>query len=115
MGEVLALSCDDRLQSRDRDRRGTLQLQTCKAARIIFSGGSSVLDCVIRDLSAGGAHLQLPGLAIVPTEFVLEVPLEGAMRALPCRIAWRRKKDLGVTFKKDLGVTFAAVRRTGSL
>jgi len=64
-------------------------------ASIVFDGGRSSYDCLIRDLSDGGAKLQLPTVRGVPDAFDLVVP---GHRPQPCRVAWRALKEMGVQF-----------------
>ena len=66
-----------------------------KGAKIIFNNGTSVLDCIARNVSDGGAALQLPDTGSVPAEFVLEI--KGEPRR-PCRVVWRREDRIGVRF-----------------
>ncbi len=67
-------------------------------ASIVFDGGRSHFDCVIRDLSEGGAKLQLPTVRGVPDKFDLMVP---GHRPQHCRVAWRALKEIGVQFLMD--------------
>ena len=67
-------------------------------AAIVFDGGRSHFDCVIRDLSEGGAKLQLPTVRGVPDQFDLMVP---GHRPQHCRVAWRALKEIGVQFMAD--------------
>ena len=67
-------------------------------ASIVFDGGRSHFDCVIRDLSDGGAKLQMPTVRGVPDQFDLMVP---GHRPQHCRVAWRALKEIGVQFLMD--------------
>ena len=64
-------------------------------ATIVFDGGRTRLDCVIRNLSDGGAKLEVPTVKNIPQSFDLMVPRH---RPHHCRIAWRALKEIGVQF-----------------
>ena len=65
------------------------------AATIVYDGGRTRLDCVIRDLSDGGAKLQVATVKGIPQSFDLVVPRH---RPHHCRVAWRALKEMGVQF-----------------
>ena len=64
-------------------------------ATIVFDGGRTRLDCVIRNLSDGGAKLEVPTVKNIPPSFDLMVPRH---RPHHCRVAWRALKEIGVQF-----------------
>ena len=74
-------------------RRATRHL-VLKAATV-KSGGATV-NCLVRNLSATGAALEVPNESKIPGRFVLVVPGDGLH--LPCRIVWRRPNRVGVVF-----------------
>ena len=53
------------------------------------------MDCVIRNLSDGGAKLEVAAVRGIPDHFDLLVP---GHRPQHCRIAWRALKEMGVQF-----------------
>jgi hypothetical protein len=53
------------------------------------------MDCLVRDLSDGGARLALDGAATVPGEFGLALS-DG--RSFQCTVQWRTLTGLGVRF-----------------
>lgn len=82
---------DLRLEKRLAPRRNTLL-----PATIIYNAGRGRTDCLIRNLSATGAKLELAGsVAGVPNTFDLVAP---GHRPHPCRVVWRTLKELGVEF-----------------
>ena len=81
---------DLRLEKRLSPRRHTMIVST-----IVFDGGRTRLDCVIRNLSDGGAKLEVATVKGIPQSFDLLVP---GHRAQHCRVAWRALKELGVQF-----------------
>jgi hypothetical protein len=65
-----------------------------KAGTIKFGGGA--IDCVVRNLSATGAALEISNQVGVPETFVLLVPGDGLQ--LRCDVVWRKQYRIGVTF-----------------
>ena len=64
-------------------------------ATVVFDGGRRRVDCIIRNLSEGGAKLEVPAVSGLPNTFDLVVP---GMRPHGCRVAWRALRELGVQF-----------------
>jgi hypothetical protein len=60
--------------------------------------GLSANDCVVRDISAGGARVLLQRLPPGQQHCVLDIDGVGLF---PCRIVWRRGNEAGVRFLTD--------------
>ncbi|WP_456705388.1 MULTISPECIES: PilZ domain-containing protein [unclassified Bradyrhizobium] len=76
------------------EKRYVRRRRVFKAARIEFPGGA--LSCVVRDLSDGGANLDVPSQIGIPHEFMLSIPTAELRR--PCRAVWRSAKRIGIAF-----------------
>jgi hypothetical protein len=76
------------------DRRIYSRILKDEPARILCNY-RSVVACVIRDISAGGACLELDPAAALPEEFDL-IPTGNDARS--CRVVWRYSGRLGVAF-----------------
>ena len=81
---------DLRLEKRLSPRRNTVI-----AASIVFDGGRTRMECVIRNLSDGGAKLEVAAVRGIPDRFELLVPKHRPQR---CQVAWRALKEMGVQF-----------------
>jgi hypothetical protein len=81
--------------SENSDNRVSQRRRTLIGAKIVLNGGASVMDCIVKDLSDGGARLALDGAIAVPLEFRL-VLSDG--RVFDCVVRWRRVNMLGVSF-----------------
>ena len=79
-----------RQENRLQPRRNTMILATA-----VFDNGRTRLDCVIRNLSDGGAKLEFATVRGIPQTFDLLVP---GHRPQQCRVAWRALKEMGVQF-----------------
>ena len=80
-----------RLEKRLAPRRNTMI-----EATIVFNGGRTQLGCIIRNLSEGGAKLEVASVSKVPNTFDLIAP---GHRPHACRVVWRALKELGVQFQ----------------
>jgi hypothetical protein len=79
------------------DRRKFERRDTNAPATIRF--GREQLDCVVRNISVGGAMLELAKVRQVPDSFQLH---ESGKSPRPCRVRWRALKGIGVEFVNRL-------------
>jgi hypothetical protein len=79
------------------ERRAYPRHRTLKAGRIVFNRHFSVVNCTVRNLSAGGACLEVPSTLGIPDDFDLLIEPEKTARA--CRVAWKDDHHMGVTFR----------------
>lgn len=66
-----------------------------KAGTIEFGG--STIDCVVRNISATGAALEVASSVGIPAEFNLLI--SGNIAKRPCRMVWVKDRRLGVAFR----------------
>jgi hypothetical protein len=66
-----------------------------KAGSIEFSG--STIDCVVRNISATGAAIEVASPVGIPAEFNLVI--SGNIAKRPCRVVWVRDNRIGVAFR----------------
>jgi hypothetical protein len=78
------------------ERRRLTRHVVMKPAKIGFDDQSSLVDCIVRDLSSGGACLQFP--APLQTSESFELSLDNFRSTRACRVAWRQTDRLGVCF-----------------
>jgi hypothetical protein len=69
--------------------------RVAKPAKIDHGGDK--INCIIRDISATGAAIEMSDLVRVPAEFILIVP-EDRLK-LRCRLVWRKGYRIGVAFE----------------
>jgi hypothetical protein len=85
------------------NHRRELRARTLLSGKIVYGArGEFTQDCLIRDLSDGGARLKLSEAAQVPDRF--QLILISAGEAREARVAWRDHPQVGVAFgtKRDL-------------
>jgi PilZ domain len=64
-------------------------------AAITVSGNAPAISCIVRNLSEGGACLEMATTAGIPPTFRLSFE----NTCVTCRVIWRTQANLGVTFK----------------
>jgi hypothetical protein len=78
------------------ERRKSQRWRTLKSARIIFNDRRSVIDCVVRNMSATGALLAIPTIVGVPDEF--ELAMQFGSRST--KVIWKTNRTLGVVWTR---------------
>ncbi|MBV9393345.1 MAG: PilZ domain-containing protein [Methylobacteriaceae bacterium] len=78
------------------EARRSERLRSLCRARIIFNGGNSTIECLIRNVSGHGMRLELAENLSIPGEFDLEVPHKG--RTYRTRLVWRGAGMIGVAY-----------------
>jgi hypothetical protein len=78
------------------DRRKTARMRTYFGGQIAFNQRSSVMDCLVRNVSPDGAKLIFTSTAAVPQEFDLAIRKDA--RTLRARVIWREADEAGVAF-----------------
>ncbi len=76
------------------ERRREPRQRSLLGANITFARRHCAMDCVVRNVSEGGALVVFPHTAITPQEFSLTIPHRGETRS--ARIVWRRHDRAGV-------------------
>lgn len=77
------------------ENRRKPRMRTFKSGLLVFNEGRSTLDCVVRNISEGGAKLSFNQVADIPNVFHISLS-DGAKKT--CRIVWRKSLDVGVSF-----------------
>ncbi len=78
--------------------RSSHRLSSFLRGRVVFNGGNSSMDCIVRDISPDGAKLQITNSVTVPDRFDLLIPQKGEIHR--AKIAWRREDEVGVAFEQ---------------
>ena len=76
------------------ERRGAAARRTAlKSCRIVYPGGS--VECRVRNISDGGARLELSGQQLLPHSFELHIT---GMPVRTCSLRWAKDNLVGVQF-----------------
>jgi hypothetical protein len=78
------------------DGRRSDRMRTFMAARILFNNGQVTVDCTIRNISDGGAKLEVSGAVTLPDEFELLIPQRNQRGRV--RLCWRTDDFCGVAY-----------------
>lgn len=78
------------------EKREALRTRVLKAGSISFGGAA--ISCMVRNISATGALLEVESPLGIPERFVLVVPSDQLSR--PCRTIWKSERRLGVRFDR---------------
>jgi hypothetical protein len=84
---------DDHSHPSDKRRDGETRRTALKGARIVYQGGS--VECRVRNISDGGARLELTGQQLLPHTFELHIT---GMPARQCSLRWAKDNLIGVQF-----------------
>ena len=79
------------------ERRQYVRRRTFKGGRIVFNRHFSAIECIVRNLSEGGACLEVANSIGIPDDFQLSVAADGLNRC--CHVAWRGSGRIGVAFQ----------------
>ncbi|MGC1639690.1 MAG: PilZ domain-containing protein [Pseudolabrys sp.] len=77
------------------ERRKSGRSRVLKGAKLLL-GTSSVLDCLVRNVTNTGARVQIANTVEVPEGLTLD----GGYWVRPCRVVWRTLTETGVEFLK---------------
>jgi hypothetical protein len=77
------------------EKRAVVRNSVLRAGTIQFDGGWT--NCMVRDRSNAGAMLHVTSSVGIPERFTLIMSPDG--RHVPCRVAWRTERRIGVAFE----------------
>lgn len=79
------------------ERRQTARRRVCFGGRVRVAAFLPEIDCVVRDVSLGGAKLGVPPMATLPDCFDLFIPSRNEIRR--AFVAWRTATVIGIGFE----------------
>lgn len=77
------------------ERRKITRTRVLKGAKFLL-GKSSVMDCIVRDLTNVGAGVEVPNTIDLPE--ALDLTFNGGRSFRQCRLVWRKLNKTGVEF-----------------
>jgi hypothetical protein len=77
------------------ERRKSGRSRVLKAAKIVL-GSTSLIDCVLRNVTNAGARVQIANTVDLPETF--DLTLDGGFTMRPSRVVWRSITETGVVF-----------------
>lgn len=85
------------------ERRAVPRRRVLLGASLTFNRGYGAFECVIRNESSTGAHLQFGDTSAVPRTF--ELRRNGDPVSREATVRWRRPTELGIEFKSRAATT----------
>lgn len=76
------------------ERRSDTRRRVFKGAVITFGGTG--IDCTVRNMSNGGAAVDIANAAIVPPTFKLAIKTDDFIAR--CRVVWNNGQRVGIAF-----------------
>jgi hypothetical protein len=76
------------------DNHVTRRQKVIKAGTISFDG--SGIGCLVRNMSVGGANLEVESQIGIPSSFELVISVEHSNHH--CHVVWRKGRRIGVAF-----------------
>ena len=77
------------------NRRTERRIRVLKAGRLVFNHGFSAMDCIVRNISSGGALIDVPSVIGLPEKFAFIVAGNSPRNA---KLAWRSDHLAGVCY-----------------
>ena len=84
----------------DENRRSAPRRRVLKGCIVAYNNRHCTIECMLRDISASGARLQVTGSLDIPDTFELIVEVDGV--EAECEVVWRYGRDVGVRFISQL-------------
>lgn len=81
------------------ERRHSSRLRVLMHGQILFNKGTTVLNCMIRDLSESGARISFAEALWVPSEVELEIPKTAQW--FRAKVVWSNGRNHGLMFTRD--------------
>ena len=86
------------LKKDDAERRREHRVRSVLQGRVIYNGGNSAFDCIVRDLSEQGAKVQFSAAVALPQKIELDIPNRGERK--PAIVRWRHEDLVGLEFEE---------------
>lgn len=80
------------------ERRKSVRIERNSSAALVSLMGTTIIGCVLRDISATGARIFVEVPEVVPDYFFLKIEEMGEQLTPKCRVRWRVRNEVGVEF-----------------
>jgi len=84
------------------DLRRSERVRTFLAGRIVFHDGAYSYECVVRDMSEGGARVEIPSARMLPRRFYF-LTSKGET-AYDAELVWRTRLMAGIKFRESVNL-----------
>jgi hypothetical protein len=86
------------------DRRQSPRARTVLGGMASINNGASSMDCLVRNISEGGACVEFDEVAKLPEEINITIARKG--RSFLARMIWGRANKVGVAFRTATSLEF---------
>ena len=95
------------------ERRVAPRMRVLKRAKVVFNGGFSTIDCIVRNISSTGALLTVDEAVHLPKQF--QILIGEGEEERPAKLVYRRSMFAGIRFldipsEDDVGPVGVAAR-----
>lgn len=80
----------------EHDLRRSERVRTFLGGRIVFHDGAYSYECIVRDMSEGGARVDIPAARLIPRRFYFLTSKEEV--AYESELVWRTRLMAGIKF-----------------
>jgi hypothetical protein len=84
----------------ENDFRRSVRQRAFLAGRIVFHDGAYSYECVVRDMSEGGARIEIPAARMLPRRFYFLTSKEEV--AYDAELVWRTRLMAGIKFRESV-------------
>jgi hypothetical protein len=84
----------------EHDLRRSVRTRTFFGGKIVFNEGAYSYDCVVRDMSDGGARIDIPEARMMPRRFYFLT--SRAEIAYDSELVWRTRMMAGIRFRETI-------------
>ena len=78
------------------DVRQDERVRSFLRARILFNNHNTTVECIVKNISASGAKIDVNNSISIPSEFDLDIPQKG--KIYRAKMMWRDTVSIGVSF-----------------
>jgi hypothetical protein len=82
------------------DLRRSVRVRAFLGGRIVFNDGAYSYECVVRDMSEGGARVEIPAARMLPRRFYFLTSKEDV--AYDAELVWRTRLMAGIKFRDSV-------------
>ena len=89
------------------DVRQDERVRSFLRARILFNNHNTTVECIVKNISASGAKIDVNNSISIPSEFDLDIPQKG--KIYRAKMMWRDTVSIGVSFVEAVAEPAAEV------
>ncbi len=78
------------------ERRRSTRHRSYLGGKMVFNSPSSIVDCLIRNLTDEGARVECPPFTLLPRDVDLTIECKGLQTR--ARVVWRKNAQVGLAF-----------------